>query len=126
VDTTGASGGFCWAINKNIGSSLATGAISAFTEGVPDRGCMATGSNGGSKVLFTPSAATTIAPVVWRQIGWNQTVLTATDATNIVSTVSKEYDGELTIGPGNAIWLCGNIATLSKWAPTIVWVEESV
>lgn len=126
VDTTGAAGSYVWGINKNIGSALATGGISAFTAGTPDKGIVGSGSQGGSRVLFTPSGATTIAPVIWRHIGWNQTVVTAADNTNIISDVSRDYDGEACIGPGNAIWLSGNIATLSKWVPTVTWAELPV
>lgn len=123
VDTTGAAGGFALAINKNIGSALATGGISAFTEATPDKGIVGMGAQGGSRVRFTASAATTIAPVLWKQLGINQLVLTATDATNGLLHFYREFDGDTNFGPGNAVWMCGNIATLSKWAVTWTWAE---
>lgn len=125
VDTTGASGGYCLAVNKKIGASLATGGISAFTEGTPECGLI--GSKlGGNRIRFTPSAATTIAPTVARQLGINQLVITATDATNMFSAFKEDFDGEFGIPPGTAVWLAGNIATLAKLACSISWVEEPV
>jgi hypothetical protein len=125
VDTTGAAGGYCIAVNKNIGGQLATGGISAFTEGTPERGLVGqTMGAGGNRIRFTPSAATTIAPTLLRQLGFNQLVLTAAEDEQVLFQFYREFDGDLVIGPGTAVWLCGNIATASKWAPSITWVEE--
>lgn len=124
VDTTGAAGGYCLAVNKNIGSATATGSISAFTEGTPERGLIGQNAGiGGNIVRFTPSAATTVAPTILKQLGINHLVLTAADTGNTTFGFSKDFDGEVVVGPGTAIWLCGNIATTSKWAPSITWAE---
>lgn len=123
VDTTGAAGGYCFGINKNIGNALATGGISAFTDAAPDRAIGP--ATGGNKVRFTSSAATTIAPVLWRHLGWNQLVLTATDATTAAFDRYREFDGDWVVGPGCAIWLTGNIANLAKFVPSLTWCEEA-
>lgn len=126
VDTTGASGGFVWGLLRNAGSNMGTAApISAFTPTVPERGLVGS-STGGNKVLFTGSAATvtTGLMVLGRQLGVNQLVLTATDATNSVFNFKEDYDGDLVVAPGTAIFLCGNISTLSKWAVSVTWAEQ--
>lgn len=122
VDTTGAATGFVLGINKSIGSSLATGGISAFTAAAPDR---ALGGTGGNRVLCTTSAATTIAPTLWRSLGINQLVLTATDTATPPDRY-RAFDGDCVVPPNNAIWLGGNIAQLSKWVATICWSERPV
>ncbi len=127
VSTTGAAGGFVLAVNKNIGGATATGSLSAFTEGTPERGLVGqTNGSGGNRIRFTPSAATTVAPTILRHLGWNQLVLTAADTANTTFQFHRDFDGEIVIGPGTAIWLAGNIATLSRWAPSITWAEEPV
>lgn len=124
VDTTGAAGGYCLAVNKNIGGQLATGAISAFTEGTPERGLVgATSGSGGNKVRFAPGAATTIAPTLLRQLGINQLVTTAAEDEQVTFAFKEDFDGDLVVGPGTAVWVCGNIATLSKWACSLTWAE---
>jgi hypothetical protein len=124
VDTTGAAGGYAIGIMKNAGSALATGGVSAFTETVPERAPFG-GSTGGNKVRFA-AAATIIAPTLLYQLGHNQLVLTATDATTAAFAFQKDFDGELVIAPNNLISFGGNIATLSKWASSVMWCEEPV
>lgn len=126
VDTTGAAGGYCLGLLRNAGSNMGTAApISAFTDTTAERGTMGT-ATGGNRVKFTGSAATvtTALMVIGRQLGVSQTVLTAADATNIVAHTSRRFSGEVQLAPGNAMFLCGNIATLSKWAVTATWVED--
>lgn len=124
VSTTGAAGGYCLGLTRNAGSALATGGISAFTETAPERGLL--GSNvGGNKIRFTASAATVLAPVIGRQLGQNQLVITATDATSPAYTFKEDFDGDVVLAPNTAIWLAGNIATLATYASSIMWVEEA-
>lgn len=125
VDTTGATGGYCLAVSKNAGSGLATGNISAFTESVPERGLIGSGA-GGNRIRFTASAATVVAPTIYRQLGINQTVLTAADTANGFFAFKEEFDGDVVLAPNTALWLCGNIATLAKLAASIVWAEVPV
>lgn len=122
VDTTGAAGGFVLGIMKNAGSALATGGISAFTEGTPENSL---GLLGGNKIRFTPSAATVIAPTIWKHLGINQLVLTAATTGATTFLFNKDFDGETLIYPNSAVFLAGNIATLSKWAGGVSWAEEA-
>jgi len=124
VDTTGAAGGFVWGVMKNAGSALATGGISAFTEGTPENGLI--GLAGGNKIRFTPSAATVIAPTILRHTGINQLVLTPATTGAPGFAMVAEYDGDFILPPNFAIFLAGNIATLSKWAPSVIWAEEYI
>lgn len=125
VSTTGAAGGFVLGVMKDAGSSKATGGISAFTEGTPERGLIG-GQRGGNRVLFTPSAATVIAPTILRHLGINQLVLTAADTANTTFGYYRDFDGDLVVGPNHAVFLAGNIATLSIWAASLTWAEEPI
>jgi hypothetical protein len=125
VDTTGAAGGYCLAIMKNAGSALATGGISAFTETTPERGLVGN-ATGGNKVRWTGSAATVIAPAILRQLGINQTVITAATTSSGFFTWQENWQGDLVIAPNNAVFLAGNIATLAKLACSLTWAEIPV
>jgi len=129
VDTTGAAGGYCLGVTLDAPAQLATGArITAFTEAVLNTTIFnaLTGSLRGPVAKFTPSAATVTAPILWRQLGLNQLVLTPADATQGLLRALIAFDGDAWLPPGTAVWLAGNIATLAKWAPTLVWKEETV
>ncbi len=128
VDTTGAAGGYVWGLLRNVPAAAGTAApISAFTEATPERGILGR-QTGGNRVAFTGSAATvtTGLMVAARQIGQNQLVTTAADATTVPWTFREDYDGDLCLAPGNAMFLAGNIATLTKWVPSVTWIEEPV
>lgn len=125
VDTTGAASGFVLAVVKDAGSATATGGISAFTAGTPERGLIGSGS-GGNLVAFTPSAATVPAPTILRHLGVNQLVLTAATTGATTFGFNVDFDGDLVVAPGTAIFLAGNIAPLSKWAASVTWAEVSV
>ncbi len=125
VSATSVPGGYCLALSRNAGASLATGGISVFTEGTPERALLGT-SIGGNKVRFTPSAATVIAPVIARQLGINQTTVPATDATNLFVAFKEDYDGDLVVTPNTAVWIAGNVATVCVICPSITWIEEPV
>lgn len=127
VDTTGAAGAYVWGINRNIGSSLATGGISAFTDATTvERVGYPTLGTGSGKVRVTVAAATTIAPILWRHTGFNQLVLTATDATTAGFDRYRECCGDWVVPPGCAVFLGGVIANLSKWVPAVTWAEIPV
>ncbi len=128
VSTTGAAGGYVWGLLRNAGSNVGTAApISAFTDTTAEKGLMGT-SVGGNRVRFTGSAATvtTALMVIGRNIGINQLVLTAADATCVPWVMREDYDGTFNVAPGNAIFLCGNIATLTTWAASVTWLEDPI
>jgi hypothetical protein len=125
VDTTGAAGGYCLGLLRDVGSVAGTAApISAFTATVPER-AMLGGQTGGNRIRFTGSACTvtTALMVAAYQLGMNQLVTTAADATTVPWSMQTDFDGDVVLEPGNALFLAGNIATLTKWVPTLTWAE---
>ena len=111
----------------NTGAAVATGGnVSAFTDGVLNTTIWngRVGDLRGPKARFTPSAATVTAPVIYRHLGLNQLVITAADATNAQWRAAVDFDGDIIIPQGNAIFVAGNIATLITEAVGMSWVEE--
>jgi hypothetical protein len=127
IDTTGAAGGYCLGLLRNVPAVAGTASpISAFTETAPERGLLGN-DTGGNKIKFGLAiTVTTALMVIGRQLGINQTVLTATDATNLFSAFKEDFDGDLVLKPGNALFVCGNIATLCKLACSLTWAEEPI
>lgn len=123
VDTTGAAGGFCLGYLSNAPAAIGTGlAITAFTE----TAAVSNYPGGGfsSIAKFGQGATLTVtAPVVKRQLGLNQTVLTAATTSSPQWSSSIDFHGEEVLTPGTAIFVCGNIATLSKFTGSLVWAE---
>ena len=127
VDTTGATGGFVLAIVKEAPANTATGAagISAFTRTVPENAVP--GLESKNKVIFGVGATLTVtAPIIYRHLHINQDVIPVTSVVQqaIRGPVAEFPDRSVWLPPGNAIFLAGNIATLAKYAPTIVWGEH--
>lgn len=127
VDTTGAAGGYVISQLTGLGSAVATGTnITAFTE----TAAVSEYQGGGftSQAKFAQGATITIvgsAATVKRNVGLNQLVLTATDATTAGFRTDLQFDGDLVVTPGSAIFVAGNIATLAKWTGSITWAEIS-
>ena len=124
VSGTGAAAGFCLGYLPNAPAAVGTGlAITAFTE---TAGINAYGNMGQTQTAkFGQGATLTVTgPAIYRQLGLNQTVLTAA-TTGSPQWMSKfDFDlGDLTVVPGMAIFVAGNIAQLSTWAASIVWAE---
>ena len=126
VDTTLAAGGYVLGIVKGAPAQLATGAkITAFTETTPENGLPSFGDV--NRVKFGQGATLTVtAPTVYRHLHISQDAFAATSAANLPQrgAVALFPDRDLWLPPGNAIFLCGNIATLGKFAPTVVWYEH--
>jgi hypothetical protein len=126
VDTTGAAGGFALGYLPNAPAAVGTGlAITAFTETAGISGYGATGNLTQVAKFGMGATLTVTAPTLRRHLGLNQTVLTATDATNGNWKTDFEFDGDEVVCPGTAIFVAGNIATLDKFAGSITWAEVS-
>ena len=125
-DTTLAAAGIALGVLKNAGNSVATAApFSAFTDQAPYRGGLAS-LTGGNKVRFAGAAATvTTGLAVLGPILWSQDAFAAAGVTNMAAKVFRNFDGELMLAPNTAIFLCGIIAQLGKWIPSITWAEDS-
>lgn len=126
VDTTGAASGLCLGYLSNAPAAVGTGlAITAFTE---TAAINAYGNQGQAQTAkFGQGATLTVtAPAVYRQLGLNQTVLTAATTSSPQWESRFDFpDGDLVVTPGMAIFVAGNIAQLSKWTGSITWAEIS-
>ena len=119
LDTTGAAGGYVLGIvgsasDLTVTAATAVAKYEALTDGV-----VAADSRG-----RPITAITTTAPALYRHLGANQLVLTATDATTAAFTNRYQFRGDLGIRPGTLIVFAGNIATLSKFCVSWTWSEE--
>lgn len=123
VDTTGAAGGFCLGYLSNAPAAIGTGlSITAFTETASVSNYPGGGFSSVAK--FGQGATLTVtAPVIKRQLGLNQTVLTAATTSSPQWTAEWRFEGEEVLTPGTAIFVAGNIAMLSKFTGSLVWAE---
>lgn len=127
VDTTGAAGGYVLGRLKNLGAAVATGTnITAFTE----TAALADYPNGSysSQAKFGQGSTITVvgsAVELYRHLGLNQTVLTAATTGSPQWQTEFKFDGDVVLTPGTAVFLAGNIATLSKWTGSVTWAEIS-
>lgn len=127
VDTTGAAGGFVLGRLRNLGATVATGTnITAFAEtaALPDY----PGGPYTSAAKFGQGATITVvgsAVEVYRHLGLNQTVLTAATTGSPQWMAAIDFDGDVVLTPGTAVFVAGNIATLIKVAGSLTWAEIS-
>ena len=124
VDTTGAAGGYVLGIVKDAPANLAA-PITAFTKTEPENALH--GYRLANKVHFGQGATITVtAPTLYRHLHISQNAFTAagTGQMPVKGPVAEFPDRTLWVPPGVAIFLAGNIATLAKYAPTIVWGEH--
>jgi len=128
VDTTGAAGGYVISQLTGLGSAVATGtSITAFTETTPVSDYPGGGFTSVAK--FGQGATLTIvgaSATIKRNLGLNQLVTTAADATTVPWKTDFQFDGDVVVPAGTAIFLAGNIATLSKWSGSLTWAEVTV
>jgi hypothetical protein len=127
VDTTGAAGGYVISQLTGLGSTVATGTnITAFTETAAVSHYA--GGSYSSSAKFGQGATLTIvgsAVTILRHLGLNQLVTTAADATTTPWKTAFDFEGDIVVTPGQAIFVAGNIATLSKWSGSLTWLETS-
>jgi len=127
VDTTGAAGGFVLGQLTGLGAAVATGtSITAFTETAavsdyPGGGFTSVAKFGQGATLTVVGGSVTIK----RQLGLNQTVLTAATTSSPQWKSDFEFGGDVVVTPGSAVFLAGNIATLAKFTGSLVWAEIS-
>jgi hypothetical protein len=124
VDTTGAAGGYVLGyLPAGAPSTVATGAsIAAFTE---TAGINLYLGNGRQQVAkFGQGATITVtAPAILTSLSLNQNAFTAAGTGQMAFYNAVSFQGELVLPPGNAIFVAGNIATLAKWAGSLMWAE---
>ena len=127
VYTTGAAGGYVLGQLTGLGAAVATGSnITAFTETTPVSAYAGAGFTSVAK--FGQGATITVvgsAVTILRHLGLNQLVLTPATTGATGYEMEIDFSGEVVVTPGQAIFLAGNIANLSKWAGSLSWAEVS-
>ena len=106
-----------------VGASIATGApISAATTGTPVPSNLV-GKASAMKLLT--AGITTTAPSLLMSLGINN--LTTTAATTGATAFEQKYDfdGHITVPPGNAIYVAANVAAYETAIISVVWEEVS-
>lgn len=125
VQTTGAAGGYVIGQLTGLGPAVATGSnITAFTETAavsdyPAGGYSSVAKFGQGATLTVVGSAVTIK----RHLGLNQNAFTAAGTGQMPYESVLNFDGDLVVTPGNAIFLAGNIATLATLSGSITWAE---
>lgn len=125
VSGTAAPSNFGYGYVANAPASLATGAnITAFTTTTNVSTGMLTATNAPTNFgRFTGSAATVTAPTWLRGMGVSQLTTTAATTSSPAFTMREDFDGTLGIGPGAALFVCGNAAPTTVATISIVWYE---
>ena len=126
VNATLAASGIGIGLLLNAGNSVATAApMSVFTEVSPTRALSSV--SGGNRVRAAPGTITvTTGLMVLGPILWSQDALPATAAVNMAAQTFRDFNGELMLAPNTAMFLCGTIAQLGNWVPSVTWVEDLI
>mgnify|MGYP001612894596 CR=1 FL=1 len=122
VSTTAAAGSFAIGYITAGGGLIATGG-KGVTAATTATGINANLLGPNSKAIFMSAAITTVAPGLLMQIGVNQLVTTAADATNVYFDGKYAFDGTLIVPQGCGIFVAGNIALLQTVTCSVVWEE---
>lgn len=126
VSGANAPGAMEWAVTKNTGGTIGTGAPIASGTRVASEPCLVGGQND-SIAWWLPTANTfTTAPVFFRAAGIS--LFTGVAATAVAPFVLRaEYDGDFVLAPGSAASLCYQAATTTAlFQVTVSWEEVSV
>lgn len=101
-------------------------AITAFTVTAPGSVNGLMGAGKPSRVLFTGTAATTVAGTYLGTNGMSQITTTGLTTTAAPFTTSEWFEGSIIIPPGAALFPSGNVAPSTKHDIRWVWVEVPV
>ena len=120
ADNTNVDGNVLLGVITNAGSSLRTGGvISAFTNGPTCNGKLGAGHISG--VRFGIAATLTNAATKFFPLGLSLMVLAKTGSASIV--LKETFDGSIIIPPGNAIFICDSVASVSIFHQRLCWYE---
>ena len=124
--TTNATGNVVISYQNGVGAQVATGAaITAATLVAPLNAKLGAGNSSVAK--FAPATITFAAATsLLMTTGLTQTVIAATDATNLLKQAKHDFEGTLSVPPGSAICVAGNIALLGAYDITLIWGEVPV
>ncbi len=111
----------------DLGFAEATGApMAAFTEGVfgTDFKNALMGRGNGSAMKFSPGAtATTLTAASEALLWFGATHASATATAQGGTLIDFDFDGQVIVTPGSAVWFCGSVAQTALITTSLVWAE---
>lgn len=126
VSGANAPGAIEWAVTKNTGSTIATGApIATGTRVTPESGLIGGASD--PKGVWIPTTNTfTAAPTFLRAAGIS--LFTGISTTAVAPFMLwRDYNGDFCLAPGTAVSLCSQAATTTAlFQVTVTWEEVPV
>jgi hypothetical protein len=124
VSGTMTAAGLCYSTGTALGSVVAgTSAVTAMTSLTLGNGRIGKGVNSNMK----PGSSFTLgtAPVIYRQFGagWGAPIATTAAFAPMYVDV---FDGDVSIEPGSALFLCGDAAVGGSFAVSLSWIEVPI
>lgn len=113
------------AFAANVGANTATAApITAFNQSAVGTNLFngLLGSGHVSKIRSSANGTNTVTAGTWFYTIAGESALIATTAMNPYS-VDYDFEGQVIVSPGTAIWLVGTAATGALLAQTLSWIE---
>lgn len=126
VSGTGSADHLMWGGCLVAGAdAAANNPITAYTKAYPINALIGAGMN--SVVKFANTTATALAaPTIVAELGISNSVYDGTGATVPPFPLIVNYDGDLVIGPGAALFLCNDTAASTVWGASVTWEEVPV
>lgn len=122
--TTEAPGSIAFMYALNAGNTVATGAIfTAYANTTPLNALLGAGNT--NQARFSVAATATAAGTMLETLGLSHLTTTGT-ATFGSFTYIIDFDGQLILPPGTAIWTAATTATASTYNQTIKWYEAPI
>lgn len=110
--------------NQYCGFATATAApLSAFTDGTPKNAKL--GAGNGSRMRFTPSAATLSAGGTALMF-FDAGKASATAALGEINGLGYEFDGSVVVTPGQLVFVASSIAQTGVYSMSMAWAEVPV
>lgn len=125
---TVAVGEFGLAGDVELGFNEATGApMAAFTEGVfgTDFKNAIMGQGNSSRMKYSPGATATTLTAATEAIIWFGASMEDASAV-VLPNVDFDFDGQVIVTPGSAVFICGSIAQTGLFTTSLVWAEVPI
>ena len=111
-----------------LNAGIASGSpITAFTDDIygTNKFCARLNASNKSRVRsMTTAAAATIVAGTWiKTLGMQYGAIVTTSAVHTGSNFSYDFDGEMVLSPGTAVYFASSIASIALFQQTISWYE---
>jgi len=109
-----------------LGFAEGSGApMAAFTEGVfgTDFKNALMGKGFGSQMKFSPGATATTLTTASEALLWFGSYHSSATATSNAGATNFDFDGQVIVTPGSAVWFCGSLAQTALITTSLVWAE---